>query len=196
MEHEQNPVENQESHSDHHSPRGRYLRNQSGFWWLTRPDDPNDPGSWLSDPLKARARVYIEGPPYSGGGEWALQIEATLTSGDARRILIRYGSLHIGSRELIATLARAGFRIAVDRKSQERFLNYLARVRPPSLLRLGELTVQGKDGILCLRAFTLAPEGGTYEPHSFELYDLYDGGRKLPQVVRILDHDDTYGDVV
>jgi hypothetical protein len=91
---------------------------------------------------------------------------------------------------MIATLASAGLRIAADRKGQDRFLNYLARVRPPTALRLGELTVQGIEGVLCLRAFTLAPEGGAYEPHSFELCDLYDGGRNLPQVIRILDHEE------
>jgi hypothetical protein len=131
-----------------------------------------------------------------GGGEWALEIEAILTNGDARRVLIRYGSLHMKGREVIASLARAGFRITADRKAQGHFLNYLARVQPPSMLRLGELTVQGKDGILCLRAFDLAPGGGIYEPYAFELYDLYDGGRKLPQVVRILDDEDSFGDVI
>jgi hypothetical protein len=63
-------------------------------------------------------------------------------------------------------------------------------------LRLGELTVQGIDGILCLRAFNLAPEGGAYEPRAYQLYDLYDGGRKLPQLVRILDDGETSGDVI
>jgi hypothetical protein len=99
-------------------------------------------------------------------------------------------------REVIASLARAGFRIAADRKANARFLSYLARVQPPTLLRLGELTIQGKDGILCLRAFDLAPEGGEYAPHAYQLYDLYDGGRKLPQVVRILDDEDSFGDVM
>jgi hypothetical protein len=190
------PGGGQEPGPDPRPSRGRYLKNQSGFWWLPKPDDPNDPGEWLSNPLKACARVYIEGPPFLGGGEWSLEIEATLTNGDARRVLIRYGNLHMKGREVIACLARAGFRIAADRKANERFLSYLARVQPPTLLRLGELTIQGKDGILCLRVFDLAPGGGIYEPYAFELYDLYDGGRKLPQVVRILDDEDSYGDVI
>jgi hypothetical protein len=93
-------------------------------------------------------------------------------------------------REVIAGLARAGFRIATDRKANERFLSYLARVQPPALLRLGELNVQGRDGILCLRAFNLAPEGDAYNPQSYDLIELYDGGRKLPPVVRIHDQGD------
>jgi hypothetical protein len=64
------------------------------------------------------------------------------------------------------------------------------------LLRLGELTVQGKDGILCLRAFNLAPEGGSYDLQSYELVEIYDGGRKLPPVVRILNDEGTFGDVI
>jgi hypothetical protein len=92
-------------------------------------------------------------------------------------------------REVVASLARAGFRITADRKGHERFLNYLARVQPPTLLRLGELTVQGKDGILCQRAFNLAPEGGAYDLQSYELIELFDGGREL-SVVRILDMED------
>ncbi|ANY78226.1 hypothetical protein BB934_08260 [Microvirga ossetica] len=123
-------------------------------------------------------------------GEWAIEIEFSGAEGGTRRSLIRYDCLHARGRDLIATLAGAGLRIAADRKGQDRFLNYLARVRPPTALRLGELTVQGIDGVLCLRAFDLAPEGGIYEPYAFELYDLYDGGRKLPLVVRILDHEE------
>jgi hypothetical protein len=78
-------------------------------------------------------------------------------------------------------------RIAADRRGQERFLTYLARVRPPALLRLGKLTIQGVDDVLCLRAFDLAPEGGAYDPQAYQRYDLYDGRRKLLHLVRILD---------
>jgi hypothetical protein len=189
MNNEHPPAERQEHNPGPRSSRGRYLKNQGGLWFLTKPDDPNDPGDWLSNPLKARARVYIEGPQFVGGGEWALEIEATLTNGDARRVLIRYGHLHIANREVIANLARAGFRITADRKGHERFLAYLARVQPPALLRLGELTVQGQPSILCLRDYNLASEGCA-NPQSFDYVELYDGGRKLPPVVRILDHEE------
>jgi hypothetical protein len=57
-------------------------------------------------------------------------------------------------------------------------------------LRLSKLTVHGTNEVLCLRAFDLAPEGGEYAPQSYDLVELYDGGRHLPQVVRILDEGD------
>jgi hypothetical protein len=142
------------------------------------------------DPIKPTARVFIESPALHPLGEWALEVEISQPDGSPRRILIRYDRLHTAGREVIATFARAGMRVAADRKGHERFLNYLARIQPPTLLRLGELTVQGVAGVLCLRAFNLAPGGGIYEPYAFELYDLYDGGRKLPQVLRILDEGD------
>ncbi|WP_404289689.1 hypothetical protein ACD578_25730 [Microvirga sp. RSM25] len=50
--------------------------------------------------------------------------------------------------------------------------------------------MQRKPGILCLRAFNVAPDGGAYDPESFDYVEIYDGGRKLPQVVRILDHEE------
>src|SRR5215217_5080870 len=108
------------------SSRGRYHKTQSGLWFLTKPDDPNDPGEWVSDPLKPLARVYIEDPFYPPRGEWALEIEFSQADGRARRSLIRYGSLHKGGRDVIARLAEAGMRIAADRKSQDRFLTYVA----------------------------------------------------------------------
>lgn len=190
MYHEYPPVERQESKPSSGSSRGRYLKNQSGLWFLTKPDDPNDPGEWVSDPIKPLARVLIEKPLLRPLGEWAIEIELSEAKGGTRRSLIRYERLHTCGHEVIAILAGAGLRVAADHKGHDRFLNYLARVRPPTALRLGELTVQGKEGVLCLRDFNLAPEGEAYEPHSFELYDLYDGGRKLPQVVRILDHEE------
>lgn len=179
-----------------HPPRGRYLKNESGLWYLTRPEDPNHPGEWVSDPIRPRARVYIEDPCYPPRGAWAVEIEFSQADRGTRRSLIRYGSLHEGSRDVIARLAEAGVRIAADRRGQERFVNYLVRVRPPILLRLGKLTVQGVDDVLCLRAFDLAPDGGAYAPQSYDLVEIYDGGRKLPPVVRILDDEDTYGDVI
>ena len=190
MNNEYPPAERQEPNPCPRSSHGRYLKNQSGLWFLTKPEDPNDPGEWVSDPIKPLARVYIEKPSLRPLGEWAIEIEFSGAEGGTRRSLIRYERLHACGREVIATLAGAGLRIAADRRGQDRFLNYLARVRPLTALRLGELTVQGIEGVLCLRAFALAPEGGAYEPHSFELCDLWDGGRKLPQVIRILDHEE------
>jgi hypothetical protein len=64
------------------------------------------------------------------------------------------------------------------------------------LLRFGILTVQGVEGVPCLRSYGLAPEGSTYEPRSYEFYDLYAGGHKLPKIVRILDDEDSSGDVI
>jgi hypothetical protein len=194
MNNEHPPADRQEPTPGPRSSRGRYLKNESGLWFLTKPDDLNDPGEWVSDPIKPLARVFIEHPlfdPAYPAGEWALEVEISQPDGSPWRILIRRDRLHTAGREVIATLARAGMRIAADRKGSERFLNYLARVRPPTLLRLGELIVQGKDGILCLRDFNLAPEGGVYEPESYQICDLYDGGRPL-KVVRI--HD--LGDVI
>jgi hypothetical protein len=185
------PNGSQEAGSEPRSSRGRYHKTQSGLWFLTKPDDPNDPGDWVSDPIKPLAKVYIENPAFHPLGEWAVEVEFTQADGSARRILIRYDRLHTAGREVIATFARAGMRVAADRKGHERFLNYLARIRPPTLLRLGELTVQGKDGILCLRAFDLAPEGGAYDdPQSYDYVEIYDGGRRLPPVLRILDQED------
>jgi hypothetical protein len=178
------------------SSRGRYHKTQSGLWYLTRPEDPDDPGEWNLDPIKPTARVFIESPALHPLGEWALEVEISQPDGSPRRILIRYDRLHTAGREVIATFARAGMRVAADRKGHERFLSYLARIRPPTLLRLGELTVQGKDGILCLRAFNLAPDGGSYDLQAYDLVELYDGSRKLPPVVRILDDGDAFGDVV
>jgi hypothetical protein len=190
MYNEYPPAERQEPNPGPRSSRGRYLKNQSGLWFLTKPEDPNDPGEWVSDPIKPLTRVFIEKPHLRPLGEWALEIEFSGAEGGTRRSLVRYDRLHTCGRDVIATLAGAGLLVAADPKGHARFLNYLARVRPPALLRLGELTVQGKEGILCLRDFNIASEGGAYEPHSFELCDLYDGGRKLPPVVRILDQGD------
>jgi hypothetical protein len=196
MYHEYPPAERQEPNPGPRSSRGRYLENQSGLWFLTKPDDPNDPGEWVSDTIKPLAKVYIETPALHPLGEWAVEVEFSQADGSARRILIRYDRLHTAGREVIANFARAGMRVAADRKGHERFLNYLARIRPPTLLRLGELTVQGVKGVLCLRTFDLAPECGEYAPHAYQLYDLYDGGRKLPQVLRIVDDEDSSGDVI
>jgi hypothetical protein len=190
MYHEYPPAERQDHSPGPRSSRGRYLKNRSGLWFLTKPDDPADLGEWVSDPIKPLARVFIEKPHLRPLGEWALEIEFSGAEGGTRRSLIRYDRVHTRGHEVIAILAGAGLRVAADHKGHDRFLNYLARVRPPTALRLGELTVQGIESVLCLRAFTLAPDGGVYEPHSFELCDLYDGGRKLPQVVRILDHEE------
>jgi hypothetical protein len=189
MYHEYPPAERQESNPGPRSSRGRYLKNQSGLWYLTKPDDPNDPGEWVSGPIKPLARVYIEDPFYPPRGEWALEIEFSQADGRTRRSLIRYGRLHKGGRDVIARLAEAGMRIAADRKSHERFLNYLAQVKPPTLLRLGKLTVQGANEVLCLRAFDLAPEGGAFDLQSYDLIKLFDGGRELP-AVRISDMED------
>jgi hypothetical protein len=183
------PGGSQDPSHEPRSSRGRYHKTQSGLWFLTKPDDPNDPGEWVSDPIKPRARVYIEDPFYPPRGEWALEIEFSQADGRPRRSLIRYGRLHEGGRDVIARLAEAGMRIAADRKGHERFLNYLARVKPPTVLRLGNLTVQGANEVLCLRAFNLAPEGGAYDLQSYDLVELYDGGRELP-AVRILDTED------
>jgi hypothetical protein len=190
MYHEYPPAERQDPTPSPRSSRGRYLKNESGLWFLTGPEESNDPGEWVSDPIKPLSRVYIETPELHPLGEWAVEVEFSQADGSARRILIRYDRLHTSGREVIATFARAGMRVAADRKGSEHFLNYLARIRPPTLLRLGELAVQGVKGVLCLRPFDFAPGGGIYEGYAFELYDLYDGGRKLPQVIRILDHEE------
>jgi hypothetical protein len=170
---------------------GPYTLTETALRFRAKPDDSGDRGRWVSDGFELHAQVYVEwSPPFIDKSGWAVLIEFAQPDGQRQRRLVFYGDLHTQGDQVIAGLSRAGMRIDVERKGRALVLNYLMRIRPPVLLRLGGIKVGETDGVLCLRAFDLAPEGGAYELRSYELCDLHDGGRKLPPVVRALDDGD------